>query len=1072
MKKPRFFSTTIAGRIGAFLIALLVFVGLPCSGYAQQPSEIIGTVQDATNGSPLPGATILVKGTTSGSVTDLNGNFTIRASQGDVLVFSSMGYLSEEVEITVQTVLNITLAPDILGLDEVVVIGYGVQRKKLNTGANLNVSGDAIQAVNPNSPMDALKGVSAGVSITQVSGRPGEGARITIRGQGTIGNANPLYIVDGVEVGSINNLSPSDIESIDVLKDAASAAIYGSRAANGVILVTTRKGRRDTRTQVTYDGYYGVQNIYKKPDLLNAQQYIEIQEKQAGRAIDFTRQLRPANVNPDSAGLSQALWDSIQGGWTGTNWFEEVYVPNAPVQSHAVNITGGSKYSLFSMGASYFGQQGIIGKDANSKYERINLRLNSEHTLLERNGRNAIVVGQNLSYTNHQNPTIRTGNVYWNDFRGVLIANPLLPMYDQLNPDQYHYALSWNDRDINPYASMRINSEHSSNNNNTVVGNVYLELQPVTNLTLRSSYGINNWSGSSRQWLPVFALGAGSGQYRDRDQVTQSMYTGYTWTFTNTASYNLMSDLHSLNFLVGNEVTRNNRSLSMSGSNQNSIFNDPEFGYLDNVPLVDLGSISINGRDDYGWAMNSYFGRLTYDFRETYLLTVVMRADGSSRFARGNRWGYFPSISAGWILTNEQFLAGTSSWLNFLRLRGSWGQNGNERIMDFQYLSSITFEGYEYFFGPNKGISTVGAYPARVPNPNVTWETSEQINVGADIFLLSNRLQFVVDVYQKDTEDWLVLAPSLATDGTNPPFINGGTVSNRGIELVSRWNDRVGEFNYGLTVSAAYNKNNVTQVNTANGLIIGERNALANNTSYISRVEEGYPIGYFWGVQTDGVLQNAAEVDAWRKPTDGSLYFSNQAPGDLRFVDQNGDGSINDNDKVMLGKPQPDYVLGFQFNSDFRGAYLQLSAYANLGHQIARSYRNFLEAGGKDNYTTEVYDFWDGEGTSNRFPAIYSAPRNRQIISDIYIWDGDFLRISNLTIGYDLKHLIKALPVQSMKVYFSSNNLLTLTKYPGLDPEVGYGQEDGQRRSTWASGIDLGLYPSARSFNGGISITF
>lgn len=1063
MKKNSSIFRFIQGRIGTFLIAFLVLLGIGHTAQSQGGVTITGTVTDGKSGESLPGVTILVKGTNVGAVTDLAGSYSIRATSSDVLVFSFMGYLTEEVAVLDRTVISITLSPDIVGLEEIVVIGYGVQRKKLNTGATVNVSGENIQSLNPNSAMEALKGISAGVSIMQNNGQPGAGSRVFVRGIGTIGNANPLYIVDGISVGNIDYLSPNDIESIDILKDAASAAIYGSRAANGVILVTTRKGRKDMKAQVAYDAYFGFQNIVNEPQLLNAQQYMEIMdEKQVNSA-------RPAHNYQRL--LGDSIWNALQNGtFTGTNWFEEMRVTNAPVQSHSVNVTGGSKQSIYSIGASYFHQQGVLGPDVNSAFQRMNLRMNTEHILFEHKGRNAIVFGQNLTYTNAQNPALRTGNIYWNDLRNALVTHPLLPMYSFQDDGEFHYAVDWESSHVNPIALMEYQAKHNTNNNNTLVGNAYLELQPVNRFVLRSSIGLNNWYGSSRHWRPAYDIGPRTSAPRDR--VSQSMYTGYSWTLTNTASYEIKADKHSVTLLAGNEMTRTARSLNVSGSNENGIFDGPEFAYLDNYPDRDPTYMNLGGRDDYGGALLSYFSRISYDFDETYLLTLVMRADGSSNFARGNRWGYFPSVSAGWILTNESFMAGTSDWLNFLKIRGSWGQNGNESIGAFRYSADIAYSDTDgrqyashYFFGPDRTIRTIGSFPARIPNPNVSWETSEQTNIGADIFFLASRLQFNVDWYSKDTRDWLVQAPAPLMWGARAPWINGGHVNNTGFELMARWNDRRGELHYGISASVAFNKNEIIAIDNDEKIIHGQSNVLSQGTGEMYRAEVGYPIGYFWGYQTDGILQDSVEVDAWRTP-EGELYFANQAPGDVRFVDQNKDGSIDELDKVMIGNPNPDFIFGFQLNADYKGAYVQVTANGMAGHQIALSYRSYHD-GIRQNYTTDVYERWHGKGTSDRMPRLQAVPhRNTGNISDIFIHDGDFLRISNLTIGYDLSYALKWIPFQETKLYFTVRNLATFTKYRGMDPEVGYGPD------SWSSGIDLGLYPSARTISGGVSIKF
>lgn len=1069
-------------RIPILILGICSFLqvqSLNANNFLQDDEKAIsGVITDANTGEALPGVSILIKGTSTGSITDVDGKFTLNAKSSDVLVFSYIGFLSEEIAVGNQTEINVSLAPDIIGLDEIVVIGYGVQKKKLNTGANLNVKGEDIQALNTSSSMEALKGLTPGVSITQNNGVPGAGNKIFIRGIGTTGNYEPLYIVDGIAVGDIDNLSPSDIESIDILKDAASAAIYGSRAANGVVLVTTKQGSRGEKTTVSYSGYFGIQNVVNPPELLNAQEYASA--------------VNEASLNDDFGEVDFTgvpYWDQIESGeYQGTNWYKEIENPNAPVQNHSLNITGGSEVSTYSMGASYFEQEGVLGKQANHTYKRLNLRLNSSHVLWESQGRNIVVFGQNLTYINEKNPTLRTGNIYWNDLHNMLVASPLLPMYapvDSINDPAYpyHWAIDFNRQEGNPIASMENQSKWNTNNNNTILGNVYLEIQPIQGLTLRSAFGINNWYSSNRRWTPSYNLSLVSAN--EFDEVNQEMYQGFTWTTTNTATYNFdIQDQHNFTILIGQEAQKNSRSLEMKGNNQNSVFNDPEYGYLDNFPTLDASNAalaSFGGRDSYGWGLVSYFGRLSYDFRERYLLTAVIRADGSSNFDKGKRWGYFPSVSAGWIITNESFMENTRNWLSFAKMRFSWGQNGNQDLKrSFQYLANISIEGQNYYFGQNRDITTTGSTPSRIPNPNVSWETSEQLDIGLDMNFINNQLQFAFDWYQKDTKDWLVLPPSTVMDGTEPSYVNGGLVRNTGIELMLRYTGHAGDFNWGISGTFAYNKNNMVELPSSDSILHGPENVLSQGTPEMFRCEAGYPIGYFWGHRTAGIFQTDEEAAAWNATGSdygGEYYFNpnNLQAGDVIFVDENQDGAIDELDRVMIGNPHPDVIVGLQFNCDYKGFSLQLNGYGQFGQQVAKNYRsvdNYLH-----NYTKEVYDArWHGPGTSNRQPRlVVGGHNNYQFISDIFIEDGDFFRISNLTIGYDFVELFKNAPVQQLKLYVSVKNLYNFTKYPGMDPEVGYSPTDDNDPDydfPWGSGMDLGLYPQSRTWMVGLNVTF
>jgi len=1058
----------------AIIFMLFSILANPYHGWAQEQT-ISGTVISKTGQEFLPGVNIIIKGTTVGTVSDIDGKFSLKAKATDVLLISFIGFETQEITIGNKTELNIVLNEELTGLDEVIVIGYGVQKKKLNTGATLNVKGEDIEKLNTAAPMDALKGISPGVSITQNNGVPGSGTRVTIRGTGTIGNASPLYIVDGVAVGDIDYLSPSDIESIDVLKDAASAAIYGSRAANGVILVTTKKGNKKGNATITYDFYHGWQSAVKMLTPLNAKQYIEIINEGAENSAKEGEEPGYRDWENEVPNY-QSIMDGTN---TGTNWLDQIYSKNAPITSHAVSAMGGTERSSYSLGFSSLKQEGILGKGANNTYERKSVRLNTEHILIETHNKTLLKVGENLTYSNSTKPTIRTGNIYWNDLHNMLVASPLLPMNAtdvEGNDDDpaapYYYGSEL--LGINPVASMLYNSQNNYNSNNSIIGNIYAELNPIQNLTLRSALGINTWFGDSRSWTPQYVLGPKNST--ERDVVNQSSYLGYTYTLTNTIAYNFnIQNTHNFSTVLGQENTKNLKSLDISGKNEGSIFQDYEHAYLDNTRIVDATYTSLNGKDEYGWGMMSYFGRISYDFNETFLATVVLRADGSSRFPVENRWGTFPSVSMGYILSNHDFMQSIPG-LNYFKIRGSWGQNGNESIESYQHLSTLSYDKAVYFFGPDKTIQSLGAYPARVPNPDITWETSEQTSGGFDAHFMNNKLQFNFDMYQKITKDWLVLAPALATNGTNAAFINGGNITNKGIETAIRWTETRGDFSYGASAAFAFNKNEVTAINNEEKILHGPANVLSQGTSEMYRAEVGYPIGYFWGYETNGVIQNAAEAAAYVGPNGETMVTGdgkpmNVQPGDLRYVNQNGDSIINEDDKVMLGDPNPDFIFGFQLNAEYKGFYVQISANGAAGHQIAQSYRSFAD-GTLQNYTTDVYERWHGEGTSNTMPRLVDQTGTKEtFISDIFIHDADYLKISNITVGYDLNRLFPSSPLSQARVYFTGQNLLTFTKYNGMDPEVGYSPED-EYGNTWGSGIDLGLYPASKSYMVGLSVKF
>ncbi|MGM0376754.1 MAG: TonB-dependent receptor [Bacteroidota bacterium] len=1024
----------------------------------QQQPAVSGTVTDES-GEPLPGVTVVVKGTTQGTVTNANGEYSITTiPEGATLQFSFVGMRTQEILVGDRTTINVTMEVDAIGIEEVVAIGYGVQKKKLTTGANINVGAEDLLQQSTSEALEAIQSQSPGVNIIQNSGMPGEGFKVNIRGLGTIGNSQPLYVIDGVAGGNINNLSPADIESIDILKDAASAAIYGSRAANGVILVTTKQGRRGDM-QVSYDGYYGVQQIENPEQPLDAQQFMDIYNEErvvSGRdPIDF------ANAIPD-------LYQKIQSGqWNGTNWLDEAYNKNAPIQNHAVNISGGSEQSVFSMGFSYASQEGVLGKPVEPNYERYTARLNSDHSIYKKNGLDIVKVGQTFNYSYSKRGGIAIGGMYWNDVRNLLVGNPLVPLY---NDDGEYYAADdleasglagLSSRLYNPIAQMHLNRGMNETRNYNINSNAYLQIQPIRDLIFKSSYGYRYNGNAYRSYQPAYNLAGDVSLSPGR--ITQSSGNGHSWTFENTLDYTFNSGDHSFDVLVGQSLEKWGLGTDMSTTNANPTFLGFEHAFLDNTDGLTTGVTSISGGPLSRGQLASFFGRVNYDYAEKYLLTLVMRADGSSNFARGNRWGYFPSVSAGWVMTEEGFLQ-NNGIVDFLKLRVNLGQNGNSDIDPFQYLALVGFDkDNNYRFGSNRDVMQLGGYPAILPNPDVSWETSEQLNVGVDANFLDSRLQLILDYYNKTTKDWLVRQPLPAIFGAQAPYYNGGDIVNEGFELSLRWNDRIGEFNYGAHFNIAKNENEVTRLGNASGFIQSEGSIISQGTDPVWRVETGFPVGYFYGYKTAGIFQNQSEIDNW---SDGFLQ-DNPQPGDVIFVDTNGDGNVTPDDKTMIGNPHPDFRIGFGLNFDYKGFDFALTAKGAFGHQIMKSYRSFAD-NEFHNYTDRILNRWHGEGTSNLLPRLTAGnTTNRINISEIYIEDGDFVKIQNVTLGYDFKRLMPNVPLGQARLYVTARNLLTFTDYSGMDPEVGYGDEQ-----PFVSGIDLGFYPSPRSYMIGVNLKF
>ncbi|MBZ4675794.1 MAG: TonB-dependent receptor, partial [Anaerophaga sp.] len=1015
---------------------------------------VTGVVTDSSN-EPIPGVSVLEKGTMNGTITQVDGSYSLQVPEDATLVFSFIGFETEEVPVEGRTRINVILSESVTGLEEVVVVGYGVQKKKLITGATLQVNGEELQKRNTTSALQALQGQTAGVQITSTSGQPGEDMKVVIRGLGTIGNAGPLYIVDGVQTGDISYLNNSDIESIDVLKDAAAAAIYGSQAANGVVLITTKSGEKG-KTQITFDSYYGVQNVARKVDMLNAREYAVI--------------MNEAAIN--SGKLPYFTTDEINNigetRWANTDWMEEMFYDNAVTQNYTLGATGGNDVSTYSTSLSYTGQEGIVGGPDVSNYNRYSFRINSEHKFFD----DIITIGQHLTFAYIEKNGIDVGNQYNNSLRGAFNTSPFLPVYNDdgeyLNNtkgagDIYKGEewVPWYEGESNPYAGMVLNNQ-SDDNNQKLLGDIYLRVTPIEGLTYETKFGVDFYSSESRSFVPEYELSMYA--FNDHDKVSQGLDKGLALTWTNTLTYDFSFGDHDFTVLGGMESYRN-KGTWMYSSNTDLLPTGLEYAYIDNALNTDLARLSLEGGPFDESMLLSYFGRLSYNFNEKYMLNATFRADGSSRFAEDNRWGYFPSVSGGWVLTNEPFMSFTEGFMDFFKLRASWGQVGNQNIDPWQYLAPVQVANTNYYFGTadfDAAGNTPGAYPNRLANEDLQWETSEQFNIGFDARFLRSRLGVNFDLYRKDTKDWLLQAPILATAGAEGPFINGGDVRNKGVEVALSWNDQIGDFRYFVSANYSYNDNEVTQVPTNDGIVHGLTNMLYDNSlEFYHRAETGYPIGYFWGWETDGIFQNEQEVLNYTN--NGKVIQPKNQPGDLRYIDQNRDGTIDNQDKVMVGDPNPNAVFGFNVGFEYRNFDFTVAANGVYGNQIVQSYRNHVN--GFANYTTEILERWHGEGTSNTIPRVTETNVN-YLFSDIFVKDGDFLRISDITLGYDFADLINQDFISQLRLYGSVQNAFTFTEYNGMDPEVGYGVEDG------SSGIDLGYYPRPRTILVGVNVKF
>ncbi len=1034
------------------LILLLTAGNMAMMAQTEQPAPrtITGTIISADDNLPIPGANIVVKGTQKGTITDSEGRYSIEASDEDILQISFVGYLSEEIAVGTSSTIDLSMVLDIARLDEVVVVGYGVQKKKLVTGATSHVRGDDLVKMNAVSPLAALQGQTPGVSIYSNSAQPGEGFKVFIRGIGTTGSFTPLYIVDGVQVTDISYLNNADIESVDVLKDAASAAIYGNRAANGVVLITTRQGIQG-QSVVSYDGYFGIQNVYKKLDLLNARQYSVIMN-------EMNRNNGRSNFDYASLGIDL---DSIG---EGTDWLDLMFVENAPTQNHVISASGGSEKSVYSLSLAYTDQAGIVGGADISNYQRYSFRINTDHKMNK-----FITMGQHLTYAYTDKRGIGVGDRYNNGLHGAYGVSPFLPVYDaegeyfnsNAKDENGQPLYRWNNEEANPYGLLQINNQKVDINHG-VVGDIYTIIEPYEGLRFRSSLGIAFKSGSNQRFVPEYTLS--STVHNPTAFAEQSSWGGLTWTWENTLSYDVRFDAHSLSAMAGMSAQKTQGSSQWS-KNSGLIFEDFEHAWMSNAKNVENnGILQLSGSPYRNHALASYFGRILYNYKETYLFNATLRVDGSSNFTKGNRWGYFPSVSGGWVISNENFYRGLEA-IDFLKLRASWGQNGNENIREFAFLSTIA-SGENYFFGDND-VATLASYPDTLANENITWETSQQLNIGFDMRILY-KMSVNFDYYVKKTKNWLIDPPISATAGAAPPFINGGDVRNSGVELAIGWNDDLGKMDYFVNGNIAYNKNKVTRIDNNEGIIHGPSNSLWHGLSEIYRAEVGYPIGYFWGYEIDGIFQNPQQVAEYVN-ADGELLQPDAKPGDVIFVDHNNDGVIDEDDRHEIGNPHPDYIFGLNFGCSIKGFDFSVTSNGVIGNQIAKGFRGMERM--KNNWTTEVMDRWRGEGSSNFFPRVIEkgADKNNNWgnFSPLYLESGSYWRLTNITVGYDFISLLRKLPaISQLRLYLTAQNLYTLTSYSGMDPDVGYSKE------TWGSGIDIGFYPHPRTFLIGLNVKF
>jgi TonB-linked SusC/RagA family outer membrane protein len=985
------------------------------------------------NGDPLPGVTIVVKGTTVGTSTDANGNFSLNAPEGSTLVISYVGFSRKEVPVTgTASNLSVTLTEDSRALSEVVVVGYGTQERGSVTGAISSVgAADIVRQPVPD-VTQAIQGKVSGVTITSNGGTPGgaAGTAIRVRGITSAGNNNPLYVVDGFPLpdrgdNQLSAISPNDIESIDILKDASATAIYGVRAANGVVIITTKRGKAG-KTTFNLDAYRGVQTVARKLDLLNAEEYATINNESllaAGKPIALDKLRDPSSLGE------------------GTDWQDLVF-RRAKIQNYSLSATGGSEKARFAISGAYFQQDGII---VGTNFERFTLRANGDVQI----GR-MLKVGTSIALSHTSDRQVTSNNGEYGAVQQLLRIPPTVQAY---RPDGYWYqpnSANDNFTEENPLAtSLRTNQKFTRNR---AINTFFAELEPLKGLRFRTNVGADLIFENFNSFAPRGPELAGYTQRYITAGASATAAYAPSYLIENTATYDhLFADKHQVTLLVGQSAQEFNYS-NVEAYRTGYLRNDLQTinaGPI-NTLLANAGTLDPTPR-----RLASYFGRVNYEFAGKYIFQAIARYDGSSRFQPGEKFGFFPGASVGWRISEEDFLKGNSVISN-LKLRAGYGRVGNElNAGRFAYLYAINF-GITYPLGEDGAINTGGA-PTRLANPKLRWEYNDQANIGLDMGFMDNRFEASIDLYNRNSPNLIAGVPPSLVSGTYESVnANAASAYNRGIDVSLTSHNFTGSSG-GLDWTTTFNISAFKTRLESLGAGVPY-----NGTSYLSgaivRYDINQPFGSFYGHIADGLFQTAEEVK--NSPT----QEPGTAPGDIRFKDVNGDGVITDLDRTFIGNPNPNFSFGLTNTLNYKNFDLSFFIQGVQGNDVYNLNRYITESAlySTTNGTTRILNRWTGEGTSNDVPRAINGDPNRNLrVSTHYIEDGSYVRLKNLTFGYTLpKTLMSRISATQLRVYVTAQNLVTLTKYTGYDPEVS------------PSGIDLGIYPQARVFMGGINIGF
>lgn len=992
---------------------------------AQQQQQTVKGIVKGPDGLPVIAANISQKGTNNATITDLYGNFTLNITgQHPVLVISYIGYVTTEVNVSGRAFIEVVLQEDVEALDEVVVVGYGTMRKKDVTGAVSSVRTEDITKNATSNVMQAIAGKMSGVQVVQNSGTPGGDVSILIRGVGTINDASPLYVIDGVPVsGGMWYLNPNDVESIDVLKDASATAIYGSRGANGVVMVTTKQAQ-EGHTEINFDYSYGIQHTAKTYDMLNASQYAALHnEMRTNAGPEYS--LNPAFSDPESLG-------------TGTDWMDAIF-RTAPMQKVNLSMLGGNQKISHATSLGYYTQDGIM---KNSSYNRLSLQSNISSKIVSN-----VTVRANVNLSAENRRTQPVSTVIQNAMRIL----PSIPIQDENG----EYAgptgnAEWNGNALNPVAI--INEQNYRMKGFCMLSNISLEWEIVKGLKFKTTGGAELGYDYNNSYIPKYKWGMN--ESKNTMQTVSSAYEQlYLWD--NTLNYDKSFGKHRINAMAGTSYQEYKKeSVSASGSGRASELTTE----LDNATkATDVGGNSLR------WALMSYMARLHYSYDDRYLVTATFRADGSSKFGKDNRFGYFPSFAAAWNIGNESFMQSVKP-ISQLKLRAGYGQTGNQNIGAYTFADKLSVNGV-YNFGSQRGFESNLVnliYPYLLSNPSVKWEAVEQYNVGVDIGFLKNRIVANLDFYVKNTRDMLTKKTVPQTSGTSleqadwPP-VNIGKVLNRGFEFTINTKNFVGEFKWETNLNMSFNHNEVVSIGGPEIL------------NGVSLIREGQPINSFYGYKLGGVYQTLDEVFTGpvmeNRAADKASHnpYKNTSPGDMWFVDVDGNGEINDLDRTVIGNPSPDCIFGFNNTFSYKNFDLSIFFQGALGNQVWNGVRASHESMNSTyNQLASTLERWTGEGTSSSMPrAIYADPNNNSRASTRWLENGSYAKLKNLTFGYTLpENWTDRAKVKALRLYVSFDNLCTITNYSGLDPEVGL------------SGLDYGVYPSARTYMFGVSVKF